>query len=98
MKRFWLKQFDGDNSRRRQGASGKQRRTGQLLESGDRVRITKKRFQFHRGFKQQWSSEIFVVERKINRKPPVYRLIDADGESILGTFYAPELQKVRINI
>jgi len=38
---------------------------------------------------------LFVVDRQIATKPVTYALVDLDSDSIKGTFYEPELQKVR---
>ena len=62
---------------------------------GDRVRIANERKTFQRGFEPGWTREIFIVHRRENTHPYVYRLHDQSGENILGTFYEQEMQKVR---
>jgi len=63
---------------------------------GDTVRIVMQWLPFVKGYEEgRWSRELFVVNRQIATKPVTYELVDLDGDSIKGTFYEPELQKVR---
>jgi hypothetical protein len=68
------------------------------LRVGDYVRMLFKPDKFRRGFQVQWTEEIFKivkVERpSLYRAFPLFGVEDLNGESIQGTFYAPELQKV----
>lgn len=61
---------------------------------GDTVRISRQKLHFEKGYEQNWSREIFTVNKIIERIPIVYRLKDMSGEDIEGTFYEAELQKV----
>ena len=61
---------------------------------GDKVRISKAKKTFNKGYKANWSIEIFIVSERLKRHPPVYRLKDQQGEVIEGVFYEPELQEV----
>lgn len=61
---------------------------------GDTVRISKQKMHFEKGYEQNWSREIFTVDKIIYRIPVVYKLKDLLGEEIKGTFYEAELQKV----
>ena len=61
---------------------------------GDTVRISKQKLHFEKGYKQNWSLELFKIDQVISRKPIVYKLKDLQGEEIRGTFYEAELQKV----
>ena len=65
------------------------------FQVGQRVRISKAKGLFEKGYKPNWSEEIFSVH-SINRKyePITYRLSDSWGEVIEGSFYAYELQRV----
>ena len=65
-----------------------------LFHVGDQVRISKTKKTFDKGYKANWSIEIFTVAERVPRNPPVYRLKDQQGEMIEGVFYEPELQKV----
>ena len=61
---------------------------------GDRVRISKyKRKLFDKGFTPNWTEEIFVIDGILNTKPVTYRLVDLQGEAVMGSFYEQELQK-----
>ena len=64
------------------------------LKVDDRVRISKAKRMFKKGYLPNWSDEIFTVKSVHRTDPPVYRLIDDQGSQIEGTFYEPELQKV----
>lgn len=65
-----------------------------ILKSGDHVRISREKVTFRKGYRSNWSEEVFVIARVIRRKPAVYVLKDLQGELIEGTFYEPELQKI----
>ena len=43
---------------------------------------------------QQWTEEIFKVFKRIDKPRPVYVLKDFKGETIEGTFYGEEIQKI----
>lgn len=65
------------------------------LRIGDYVRITKYKHIFQKGYESNWSDEIFIITSVIDRSPlVVYTLKDLQNESIVGTFYEKELQKV----
>ena len=60
---------------------------------GDKVRISKKKELFEKGYTTRWTEEVFTIT-KINRTSPItYKIADLNGEEIDGTFYEPELQK-----
>ena len=61
---------------------------------GDKVRISKLKRKFEKSYLPNFSTEIFVVSKRLPRDPPVYKLKDYDGEELKGTFYDKELQKV----
>lgn len=62
---------------------------------GDYVRITKYKHIFQKGYESNWSDEVFIISSIIERSPwVVYTLKDLQNESISGTFYEKELQKV----
>ena len=61
---------------------------------GDRVRISKAKQIFEKGYLPNWTEEVFNVKQAKKRDVPVYDLIDDQGETVLGTFYEQELQKV----
>ena len=61
---------------------------------GDRVRLSKTRRTFKKGYLPNWTEELFTVVKCIETRPPVYVVKDDHGEIVEGTFYAEELQKV----
>ena len=66
------------------------------LNVSDRVRISKYKGTFEKGYETNWSEEVFTVHEVHPSEPPVYRLRDDLGDALNGTFYEPELQKVSV--
>ncbi len=64
------------------------------LRIGDTVRIAKEDLPFKKGYKQNYTDELFEITAIPTRNPPTYTIIDQDKEPILGKFYEPELIKV----
>ena len=60
----------------------------------DRVRISKYKNIFAKGYTQNWSEEVFVVSKIKNTVPWTYVVSDLNGEEITGSFYEKELQKI----
>ena len=60
---------------------------------GDRVRISKKKKTFEKGYTTRWTEEIFTIVEVKHSRPPTYKIVDLNGEEIKGSFYEPELQK-----
>lgn len=65
---------------------------------GERVRISKQKPVFGKGYEEKWSDETFTID-SINTKydPPLYSLRDEKGEVLKGSFYEQELQTVPAN-
>ena len=63
------------------------------FNAGDRVRISKFKNIFAKGYTPNWSREIFIVDKIIDTVPYTYNLKDLNGEEIIGSFYDKELQK-----
>lgn len=65
------------------------------IQVGDKVRISKVKSVFAKGYLPNWTEEIFTVE-SINRKssPISYKLKDYRGEIIEGSFYREEIESV----
>ena len=59
---------------------------------GDRVRISKFKNIFAKGYTPNWSSEIFIVDKINDTVPYMYNLKDLNDEEIIGSFYDKELQ------
>lgn len=65
------------------------------FKKGDRVRISKAKRTFEKGYLPNWTREIFTVSRIIQGSVPYrYKVEDYNGEELEGTFYESELQKV----
>ena len=60
---------------------------------GDKVRISKKKKTFEKGYTTRWTEEIFTIVEVKHTLPIMYKIADLNGEEIQGTFYEPELQK-----
>ena len=65
-----------------------------MFKLKDKVHHSKFRSPFYKGYKGNYSEEVFIVSKVIPRSPPVYRLETLDGTEIEGTWYAGELIKV----
>ena len=63
---------------------------------GDSVRISKTRKQFQKGYKEGWTKEIFIIDEIKLTKPVTYKLKDYNEEVLIGSFYEPELIKVKL--
>ena len=55
---------------------------------GDRVRITKKKKTFEKGYTPRWTEEVFTVSEIQYTNPVTYKIKDYNKEEIQGTFYA----------
>ena len=64
---------------------------------GYRVRISKYKNIFAKGYRPNWSEEIFVIKKIKNTVPWTYVINDLNGEEIIGTFYKNELQGTKQN-
>ena len=60
---------------------------------GDRVRISKFKNIFAKGYTPNWSTEIFIVDKINDTVSYTYNLKDLNDEEIIGSFYDRELQK-----
>ena len=60
---------------------------------GDRVRISKVKNIFAKGYAPNWSTEIFIINKINDKVPYTYNLKDLNDEEIIGSFYDRELQK-----
>ena len=60
---------------------------------GDRVRISKFKNIFAKGYTPNWSREIFIVNKINDTVPHTYNIKDLNDEEIIGSFYDRELQK-----
>ena len=60
---------------------------------GDRVPIRRKIETFHRGYRIQFTEELFTISHIPTKSPPTYAVKDVNDEIIQGKFYEPELVK-----
>ena len=65
-----------------------------VFKIGDRVRISKYDLPFRKGYKPQFTREVFENVAIATRKPKTYTIKDEHGEIIQGKFYQKELIKV----
>jgi hypothetical protein len=61
---------------------------------GDRVRLSKARRAFKKGYLPNWTEELFTVSAIRRTNPVTYTIKDDGGEDLVGSFYFEELQKV----
>ena len=67
-----------------------------IYNVGDRVRISKFKNIFAKGYTPNWSKEIFIVDKINDAVPYTYNLKDLNDEEIIGSFYDRELQKTKL--
>src|SRR6266516_6069229 len=63
------------------------------LKKGDKVRISRVKSTFEKGYLANWSEELYSVDEVQKTIPVTYKLKDLLGEEIEGSFYEEELQK-----
>ena len=61
-----------------------------------KVRITKKKNVFDKGYTLRWTEEVFKISKIQFTIPVTYKITDYNGEEIQGSFNEQELQKRRI--
>lgn len=59
----------------------------------DYIRVSKKDIPFRKGYKPQFTDEIFKIVKIQTRNPPTYSIQDKDSLVIKGKFYEPEMIK-----
>ncbi len=67
------------------------------FQVGDRVRISKAKRTFKKGYLPSWTREVFTIVECRPTNPPVFVLQDEQGHVLQGTFYAKEIQKLRMS-
>ena len=65
-----------------------------MFKIGDRVRISMYDLPFRKGYKPQFTQEVFEVVAIPSRNPPTYTIKDEQHEIIRGKFYQKVLIKV----
>ena len=61
------------------------------FKSDDRVRITKYKNNFSKGYTKNWSREIFIIDSVRKTNPWTYKIKDLNGEKIIGSFCEKKL-------
>ena len=67
-----------------------------IFKVGDRVRISKFKNIFAKGYTPNWSKEIFTVDKINDTVPYMYNTKDLNGKEIIHSFYDKELQKTEL--
>ena len=57
----------------------------------DRVRITKYKNIFSKGYTENWTREIFDIDSVLKTNPWTNRIKDLNGEKLIGSFYENDL-------
>ena len=57
----------------------------------DRIRITKYKNIVSKGYTENWSREIFIIDSVLKTNPWTYKIKDLNGEKTIGSFYGKEL-------
>ena len=60
---------------------------------GDRVRISKYKNIFSKGYTENWSEEVFIITKIKSTVPWTSVISDLNGEPITGIFYEKQLQQ-----
>ena len=61
------------------------------FKGNNRVRITNYKNIFSKGYTENWSRAIFIIDSVLKINPSTYKIKDLNGEKIIGSFYGKEL-------
>ena len=76
--------------------SGKKTSQKAKYKIGDKVRISKIKQTFDKGYAANWSFEVFTISQVLDTIPITYKLVDYDNDPIDGSFYTQELLKTDV--
>ena len=62
---------------------------------GDYCRISKIKHRFMKGYLENWTDEVFIIQEKVKSFPVTYRIKDMQNKPIKGSFYEKELQFIK---
>uniref|UniRef100_A0A2S2NVE3 Chromo domain-containing protein n=1 Tax=Schizaphis graminum TaxID=13262 RepID=A0A2S2NVE3_SCHGA len=62
------------------------------LKINDKVRISKYKHIFSKGYTPNWTTEIFTISKVLHTNPVTYQLKDESDNIILGGFYEQEIK------
>ena len=71
---------------------------GAQFSVGDRVRISKFKNIFAKGYTPNWSKEVFVAGKVKNTVPWTYELKDLNGEEIIGCFMIENCKRLTFRV
>ena len=60
----------------------------------DKVSITKYKNIFSKGYTEDWSREIFIINSVLKTNPCTYKIKDLNGEKIIESFYEKEILSI----
>lgn len=63
---------------------------------GDVVKVSAHKHVFTKGYRPNWTYELFKVKKLLRRNPILYILEDLEGEEIKGAWYTEELQRTAL--
>ncbi|XP_048589481.1 uncharacterized protein LOC116604600 [Nematostella vectensis] len=92
----WHTLYGGEASSKKKGKS----RPPPKFHVGDKVRVSKVKNVFAKGYTPNWTEEVFTIAQQYHDKKQdtyAYRVREYDGTWIEGRFYEPELQLVRFD-
>ena len=61
------------------------------FKKNDRERITKYKNIISKGYTENWSREIFLIDSVLKSNPWIYKIKDLHGKKLIGNFYEKEL-------
>jgi len=67
-----------------------------LFKVGDQVRVSKVKQTFEKGYKANFSYEVYTITEVLQTDPITYQIEDWGGEPIEGSFYTNELLKTKV--
>jgi hypothetical protein len=70
------------------------RNVGQKYPVGQRVRLSKHRHVFSRGYLPGYSKQIYTIAQSLKTRPSTYRLLNEKQELLPGLYYNQELSRV----
>ena len=91
-----MKPIDVRDNNNKRGYIDEHNEKRSRFKVGDRVRISKLKNIFAKGYTPNWSKEIFIVDKINDTVPYTYNLKDLNDEEIIGSFYDQELQKTKL--
>lgn len=62
------------------------------LKIGDKVRISKYKHIFNKGYTRNWTTEVFTISKVYNTNPITYQIKEGKNNIILGCFYEQEIK------